>query len=77
MPRPTRLETCPAFPVCRAIGNSALGCTAGSFTFEQDKYEKCIAGLILLTALGQGLLTEEQERAIRQRRMGFVVPPDA
>ena len=72
-----RFETCPAFAVCRAVGNATPGCTADSVTFDQDKYEKCIAGLILLIARGQGLLTVEQEQEIQKRRIGFDLSPDA
>lgn len=66
-------DPCPALPICDLVGNARKGC---SNTLGMPPHV-CIAGLILLTARGQGLYTAEMEDALQQRRqIGFVQPPD-
>ena len=70
-----RVEPCPAFPICRLVGNARIGCDIGGMPASIDA---CIAGLILLTARGQGLYTERTEEELQERKerqIGFAVPP--
>jgi len=62
-------KPCPALPICEMVGNARNGCeTGGSGHVAQT----CLAGLILLTARGQGLYTEKMEDGLQKRKIGFL-----
>lgn len=69
-----RIQNCPALPICSMLGNARKACCAGCPTSDPMKVgEKCISGLILLVARGQGLYTESMEKDLQDRRqIGFV-----
>lgn len=73
--RSGREDPCPALPVCAMVGNARNGCdTGGAPNMSPDV---CLAGLILLTARGQGLYTEDMESELQERRrIGFVYSPE-
>ena len=67
-------EPCPAYPICEIVGNARKGCEVGAALPPST----CLAGLILLTARGQGLYTDEMETALKERRqIGFAIQPDS
>lgn len=64
-------DPCPALPICDMVGNARNGCSNALGMSPSV----CIAGLILLTARGQGLYTEKMEMDLQERRkIGFVQP---
>ncbi|MBC17110.1 MAG: hypothetical protein CL942_08665 [Desulfovibrio sp.] len=65
---------CPALPVCELVGNARNGCMTGGGGKNWDHI--CLAGLILLTARGQGLYTDEMEEELQSRKIGFLQPQD-
>lgn len=70
-----RGSDCPALQVCRIVGNARNGCYAGYKSptpVTSMSMDACIAGLILLTARGQGLFTQEMEDELQQRKIGFI-----
>ena len=74
---PGRSENCPAAPICAFVGNDRKGCYAGSPDLGLSTSEKCMAGLILLLARGQGLYTQEMEVQLQERRkIGFAPPSE-
>ena len=70
-----RGSDCPALQVCRIVGNARKACCAGCKSptpVTTMTMDACIAGLILLTARGQGLFTQEMEEELQQRKIGFI-----
>ena len=75
LPQFTRGSDCPAVRVCEIVGNARKGCYAGCKSptpVTTMSMDVCIAGLILLTARGQGLFTQEMEDELQQRKIGFI-----
>lgn len=66
-------DPCPALPICELVGNARKGCMNGG---GKDWAQICLAGLILLTARGQGLYTDEMEEELQSRKIGFLQPQD-
>jgi len=68
-------DPCPALPICELVGNARKGCMQGG---GRDFAHVCLAGLILLTARGQGLYTKEMEEDLQKRQsLGFGLPKES
>lgn len=75
LPSMDRTRDCPALPICSMLGNARNACCAGCPTSDPMQVgEKCISGLVLLLARGQGLYTESMEEKLQEKqRIGFVL----